>query len=792
MIELVSSTESLLSLIPSLQQYIKQDKAKLAVDFETFNPEQQVNWEELEEDEEAPDRDKSVPRPVELRNGEVSGQIRLLQLGLDPNPSYEIRDKVYVIDVQAIGYKVVGDCLRPILENCQIVGQNLKYEYQFAWVHLGIDLGKNKALLDLMLMSQVLYGGDKVNHGLGELFHRYFELGWFISRTGMTFEQYKEFKKKHQDLDWRTAVLTPEELNYAAWDVELLFPLLDHMRDAIQDWRQAYEYNFEAGRGMIPVILLENQAIPAFAFMELRGIKLDVRYQMDVVVRYLSRKRDDAENRVGFQRTITKKRSNGKRGLNRQVWTEDVTEPINMRSWQQLKPRVNEMLADDTQDEAICIENTAEKSIREVVNRHRDILSDEVKERLFWLLQYKKATSLLSKFGEKLVKLSGDRGYIYPGWFQIGTDESSVSSGRSTCKNPNMMQMPSRGVQFVTKFDAKNRPVITYDAAGVPEDGINVVQFFRRSFIAEDGWVLIDADYSQEEPRIATDFCGEKNMEAEFLKPGKVDVHSIIGKSMCGLDYYPQKGDYERDYIGKTAGLQLLYGAYWTSLKQFMFDNTDGKVNWSDSDAENAYNRFFGDYPAFKKKMEQVGADMRRAAEEAGHSLAPFKEGRRPFAVAWTYMGRVRRFCLTKEQCNMSDSSLERKYRKPVIDLKTKKQKVDAEGKPVFTNYNTYKERLSSASREGFNHTIQGSSADILKVAVVNIHREFLEAGFHWKEGIVAVVHDEILCHVKREHREQAKEILVRNMKKAFESQVKKIPCEVEVKEGFSWSEAKG
>lgn len=779
-------------MLEDLEEYLLYDKAKLALDFETYNSkssfvEMKINSDDDEEEEE--EEDLGIPRPLTRADGSITGQIRLIQIGLDPR----IRDRQYVIDAMKLGYEILRTHLKPVLERAPLLGQNLKYEYQFAWVLLGIDLARTASLLDVMLMSQCLYAGDKVHHGLGDLYGRFLDPGWFVAKTGMDFDQYKEFKEKHQTRDWSEPDLKDDDYQYAADDVSLIFPLAERIRERIADWKRTYEYHLGAGKGIIEVIKLECSLIPVFAFMELRGIKLDVDYHRDVVIDYLIKKRDYAEKKVGWTRMITVKRSNGRRGLNRVAWEEQVEEKVNLRSWQQLKPRVNQLLADHVGPD-VQIEKTSEDAIREVVNRHKDDMPEEVKVKLRWILQYKKAASLLSKFGQKMIDAASYNGYIYPSWFQIGTDENSVDSGRCSCKKPNMMQMPSRGDLWVTRWVEKNgkQKPLYYTDTGEIEDGVNVTQFFRRSFISEDGWVLVDADYSQEEPRIACDFCNEKNMIAEFLKPGKTDIHSIIGRSMCGLGYYPQKGEYERDYIGKTAGLQLLYGAYWKSLMAFMFQKTDGKVDWKPPQAEAAYNNFFNDYPAFKVKMEEVGHEMRRRAEQAGYTLAPFKKDRKPFAVAWTYFGRARRFCLSREQMYMPDVALGIRYKKPVIDPKTKQQAVDEDGNLVYTSFNTYKERMSAASREGFNHHIQGTAADILKFAIREIHYEFLKAGFDWNEGIVAVIHDEILCHVKEEHAQIASEIMQRCMKDAFEKFIKSVPAAMDLHVAKSWAEAKG
>jgi DNA polymerase I-like protein with 3'-5' exonuclease and polymerase domains len=653
-----------------------------------------------------------------------------------------------------------------------------------------ICIGRNGRLLDLMLFSQVLNAGDKINHGLGDLYARFLEPAWFKIQTGKTFIEYKAHKSAMQSFDWETHHLPPDQLQYACDDVLYVFYVLEALFEDIDEWVQRFPQSAGKDRGLAAVISLECSLIPVFALMELRGVTFDISYQQTHVIRYLEEKRDEAALMLGFTRTVKVKRSNGLRGIRRVTWEEEIVEPMNLRSWQQLRPRINEMLAEHL-GEGIEIESTSEDDIRDIVNRYaefdedeplRPVLPKEIKEQLLWILQFKKASSLLSKYGEKMIKLAHDTGKIHPSWYQIGTDELAIDSGRSSCRNPNMMNIPSRGWLFATRFNEKGKPI----------DGINVMQFFRRAFIADPGWIFIDTDYSQQEPRLAAEYCNERELINQYLTHGKkTDIHGIVAKKLMRLPEQPAKGDFNRDYIGKTAGLSLIYGISARSLKDFMYSKTEGKVKWNEKQAKDAYDAFFAGFPKIREKMDEVSSEMRRRASEAGHSLRSFKKNRRPFAVAYTVLGRHRKFCLKADQMRMADHELDRSYMPPLLDKKTKKPVLDEKGNVVLSKWNVYKERLSAACREGFNHAIQGTAADILKTAILDMHYRFLAAGFDWEEGIIAVIHDEVLVHVKKEHEEQAKAIVEDAMIKAGQKFMRYVPSEVDTHTGYSWSEAK-
>lgn len=772
----IDTLEQLQLAIPVIVEYLRQPNAPLAVDTETYGPNK-----------------KAVPRPTRCAGG-FNGYIRLLQLGFNPSETLAIRDQQYVIDVKAIGANWVAHLLGDILEKATVIGQNLKYEWQFLWVHMGIKLRKMR---DMLLISQVLCAGDKLNHGLGDLYDRHLNRGWFEARTGMTFEMYQKYKATYQKIDWEIVELGElrdedgtNALQYAADDVSLIFPLFDHLRDKVQDWVDHYERDMSAEMGMLHVIKKECALIPVFALMELRGIKLDARYHLHTVIEYLQKMRDIAVDNLGFKVTKTvrvisrwctlKDRKEKITPKVQRVYFEvEKEEDLNLRSPQQLKPKINQMLS-DALGEKIEID-TGEKEIREVLNRRAKELPPEVVTKLKWILQYKKASSLLSRYGQDLLDMAPD-GYLFPSWHQIGTDESAVSSGRSSCTKPNMMFMPARGWLFVTKWDASGKPL----------DGVEAMPFFRRSFVAAPGWKLLCADYSQEEPRIAAEIYNEERLIGDFKKFGdKADVHSIFGKSFCGLDYYPPKGSFERDYIGKTGGLQLLYGAWWVAFKQFMYVNTDGRVDWTDEEAQQKYHNWFADYPAFLEQKNQAKRDAEEFAEDWKFTLAPCKINRQPFAVFWTSpWGRKRSFHLKPEHMKVPDLKLHKNFKAPVLNSDGQPE-LDANGKEVLSWKNIYRERISSAGREGFNHRIQGSAADVLKYACILVEAAFQAEGWDWQQGIVAVIHDEILCHVREENVERAAEIIKKSMLKAWYDYFKEVDMYLTVKSGDSWADCK-
>ena len=89
-------------------------------------------------------------------------------------------------------------------------------------------------------------------------------------------------------------------------------------------------------------------------------------------------------------------------------------------------------------------------------------------------------------------------------------------------------------------------------------------------------------------------------------------------------------------------------------------------------------------------------------------------------------------------------------------------------------------------SRVAMNTPIQGTAADIMKIAMINVNKALKEKHINGK--IVLQIHDELLLEVSQEDKEQAKEILKQCMENAMKLSV---PLEVEISEGEDWYEVK-
>jgi DNA polymerase I len=90
-----------------------------------------------------------------------------------------------------------------------------------------------------------------------------------------------------------------------------------------------------------------------------------------------------------------------------------------------------------------------------------------------------------------------------------------------------------------------------------------------------------------------------------------------------------------------------------------------------------------------------------------------------------------------------------------------------------------------AAERNAVNAPIQGSAADVIKIAMINIHKKLTSE--NWKSKMLLQVHDELVFDVHNSELEKIKPMIKHEMENAFKMQV---PLEVELGAGMNWLEA--
>ena len=319
--------------------------------------------------------------------------------------------------------------------------------------------------------------------------------------------------------------------------------------------------------------------------------------------------------------------------------------------------------------------------------------SAEVLEGLRWeapeviepLLRYRKLTKLNGTYVEGMLPLVDAGGRVHSTFDQVAT-----ATGRLSSSEPNLQNIPVR-----------------------TEEGREL----RKVFIPRDGWVLLDADYSQIELRLMAHFSGDPAMIDAF-RNGE-DIHARTAGEI--FEVPPEQVTPELRSRAKAVNFGLIYGISGFGLSR--------NTGVSQREAAEFIRKYFEKYPGVKRFMDTA------AAEGADRGYAE------------TMMGR-------------------RRY---LPELKSPKAPIREFGK-----------------RAAMNTPIQGTAADIMKLAMVRVdealRREKMES------RLILQVHDELLLECPPAEADRAAELLREAMEQVIEL---KVPLVAEVHRGANWYEAK-
>jgi DNA polymerase I-like protein with 3'-5' exonuclease and polymerase domains len=200
------------------------------------------------------------------------------------------------------------------------------------------------------------------------------------------------------------------------------------------------------------------------------------------------------------------------------------------------------------------------------------------------LRRYRAAGKRGGTYGTQwLAHVDGD-GRVYPSWRQIG-----AASGRMSCSDPNMQNLP-RGA-------------------------------CRRCIVAPPGRVLVKADYSQIELRIAAKVSGDQALLDAYRRGD--DLHTITARNVLGI------ADVTREHrqLAKALNFGLLYGMGGRGFRQYAKGQYG--LDLSEAEAHRYRAAFFKSYPglaAWHHSISQAPIDTRTLAGRRRRNVARFTE----------------------------------------------------------------------------------------------------------------------------------------------------------------------
>lgn len=254
----------------------------------------------------------------------------------------------------------------------------------------------------------------------------------------------------------------------------------------------------------------------------------------------------------------------------------------------------------------------------------------------------------------------------------------------------------------------------------------------RAAFIPEPGWKLVSADYSQIELRILAHLSGEPVLIDAYNS--REDVHTLTAKLLFEKDDISK----EERQAGKVINFGIIYGMGAVRFAR--------EANVSRTDAKTFIERYYDRYPNIFTYLQQ----MQREAIAQGY--------------VQTLMGRRRYFNFTSGKLKTlkgSDPS--------TIDLDSLKR---------IGGYD------AGLLRAAANAPIQGSSADIIKVAMIRL-KDVLK---DYQARLLLQVHDELVLEVPPDEWTELEPKITQTMESAVSL---KVPLVVEASAGPNWMEAK-
>jgi DNA polymerase-1 len=242
----------------------------------------------------------------------------------------------------------------------------------------------------------------------------------------------------------------------------------------------------------------------------------------------------------------------------------------------------------------------------------------------------------------------------------------------------------------------------------------------RRAFVAAEGWRLVAADYSQVELRVLAHLCEDPALIDAFRND--MDIHATTAAVVYGVDF--DSVSVEQRSFAKRVNFGLLYG-----MSSFRLAQETGMPR---AEADRFVREYFDRFPGVEKYLTET----KRQAAEKGY--------------VETLMGRRRYF--------------------PALTGKAKGR--------------TAAIQRAAAEREAINMPVQGSAADIMKVAMRGVYDKLAEGGYSAR--LLLQVHDELVLEVPVDELNQIVSLVRDQMRTAYELVV---PLKVDVKIGQNWYE---
>ena len=301
------------------------------------------------------------------------------------------------------------------------------------------------------------------------------------------------------------------------------------------------------------------------------------------------------------------------------------------------------------------------------------------------VLDYRMLTKLKSTYADGLLKQIAEDGRIHTTFQNMVT-----ATGRLSSTDPNLQNIPVR-----TELGSE----------------------IRKMFVPREGWIFVDADYSQIELRVLAHIADDKRMQEAFTSG--LDIHTATAAQVFSVA--PEDVTPLMRRHAKAVNFGIVYGISAFSLSE--------DIGVSVAEAKQYIDNYLRNYAGVREYMKHI-------VEQAKHD-----------GFVTTLLGR----------------------RRELPELKS-------------SNFNL----RSFGERVALNTPIQGTAADIIKIAMLRVDAALRKKKL--RARLILQVHDELIVECPLEEREAVMEIVKYEMEHVM---TLRVPLLAEAKCGASWYEAK-
>lgn len=375
------------------------------------------------------------------------------------------------------------------------------------------------------------------------------------------------------------------------------------------------------------------------------------------------------------------------------------------------------------------------------------------------ILDYRETAKLLTTYIDKLpAVVNSTTGKVHCTFNQYG-----AATGRFSSSNPNMQNIP-----------AQNKEI-------------------RQMFTAREGYVLISCDFSQQEPRTLAHCSGDSNLINAYKE--EKDIYAWIASSIYKMPYEEcqafkpdgtanPRGKERRESV-KSIILGIMYGRGAKAIAE--------QLNCSTMEAQSIINKFYISFPKVKEWMSKTTY----TAKQSGYVETVWGRKRRlpdlllpPYEFKLIGNKPVNFDPLAFDSDKVTSAKIPPDVRTSYIVLLqnaksfTARRSIIEQARLDGISIKDNGGFISDAERQCVNSVIQGSSADMTKLAMIDIGTsEYLK---ELQCKLLLQVHDEVIAECPIEHAQECATELSRLMVQAAAARIS-VPMKCDAEITYAW-----